>query len=441
MSDYDVALDLAGSTKDHFMFPSFAQRKLRVHLGIHPGENPEPLSGIRTGNSDVVSHAGHVYSGEASDDISTPGIRGHGEQAEDDTAVASRPSHQVDYLSHDWREEDIWSSWRYVVARREELCNGARLENASWRAWTKVKNDLKTIPPESLNWLKICDVTWLYGPLQSGYKAVHSTQMEPSRVSLSKNDSYMDFNKKSILKKRSLSEAMLQRALLTASSLKQATAAPKSHGAKGMLHNHLDHSITHYLSYSLSQRRLYGEGGNIVLLTESSSITTPTSKRKKVYFNEHVKQCIAVEAKSDDDDSDSNDAVMMKRIKTKRSLPPQKALKSKPAGRKTIAMLPSTTLKYWEDILEPREMTMGNSRNSIISFSSSHEILQPTAQSRKLLSGEDKDSLNDSLVRPSSCWSSLATEGAAGGILDRVIGTINTACDIAHIIGNAGWTK
>ncbi|KAM6513987.1 protein phosphatase regulator [Fusarium falciforme] len=475
------------------MFPSSAQEKLYVHPGIHPNENLEPPSGIRTGNSYTVSHADQSYSEEASDDISTPGIPEHGEQAEDDTAVSSRPSHQVDYLSHDWREEDIWSSWRYIVTRRGEFSNSARLENASWRTWMKVKNNLRTISPESLNWLKVCDVTWLYGPLQSGRKAFHSTQIEPSGVSLSKTDSYVGLNKKPILKKRSLSEVMLQRPLSTASLLKQATAAPKAHETMVMLRPHLGRSTLNYLSYSLSQRRLYGERSNVVLSTESSGITTPNSKRKNIHFNEHVKQCIAVEVKGDDDegddtntdrygdDSDSNDGVMMKRIKTKKlPLSRQKTLKSKPAEGKTIAMLPSTTLKYWEDIPEPRETAMKHSRSSIISFSSSHEILRPTAQSSKLVFGEkDKDSLDDALVSPGSGWSSPPAEGVNGGlhqsiswvglcqepgsmrrtpsgmfipyeggeasstdgILSRVIDTVNTARDIAHVIWNVGWTK
>jgi hypothetical protein len=63
------------------------------------------------------------------------------------------PSRQVDYLSHNWAEPDIWSSWRYV--RKEKAGypqNAARLENASWRTWAKSKYKLKTITPETLNW-------------------------------------------------------------------------------------------------------------------------------------------------------------------------------------------------------------------------------------------------------------------------------------------------
>ena len=63
------------------------------------------------------------------------------------------PSRQVDYLSDDWQEPDIWSSWSYI--RREKAGypqNAARLENASWRTWAKSKYKLKTITPESVNW-------------------------------------------------------------------------------------------------------------------------------------------------------------------------------------------------------------------------------------------------------------------------------------------------
>jgi Fungal protein of unknown function (DUF1752) len=63
------------------------------------------------------------------------------------------PDRQVDYLSYDWQEPDIWSSWRYIRKERTGyLQNAARLENASWRTWAKSKYKLKTISPETLNW-------------------------------------------------------------------------------------------------------------------------------------------------------------------------------------------------------------------------------------------------------------------------------------------------
>lgn len=117
----------------------------------------------------------------------------------DDSEVTTNlPSVQVDYLSHDWSEEDVWASWRATTKHKANIVNGLRLENASWRTWNKQRNNLKTISPETLNWfvslscpkgsilvlfthghtdlapfshsnrLKDSDVTWLYGPLHTG---------------------------------------------------------------------------------------------------------------------------------------------------------------------------------------------------------------------------------------------------------------------------------
>lgn len=155
-SDYDDPLGLADSPKDHFMFPTFAQDNLYVHPQIHPDDNLEPPPSPKTGDSYTVSPADHDSSNGDSNDTSRPGTPEVTEHAEDDTAVSSKPSRQVDYLSHDWKEEDIWSSWRYIVTRRGEFSNAARLENASWRTWMKAKNNLKTVSPETLNWC-VCD--------------------------------------------------------------------------------------------------------------------------------------------------------------------------------------------------------------------------------------------------------------------------------------------
>lgn len=72
--------------------------------------------------------------------------------SEDDTAVRKEPSHHVDYLSYDWREEDIWSSWRHIVEHRKVYGERSRLENASWRTWAKSQFKLKTVSPDTLNW-------------------------------------------------------------------------------------------------------------------------------------------------------------------------------------------------------------------------------------------------------------------------------------------------
>lgn len=71
----------------------------------------------------------------------------------DDSEITTRlPSICVDYLSHDWAEDDVWTSWKAMTRHKSEIANGVRLENASWRTWAKQRGKLKTISPETLNW-------------------------------------------------------------------------------------------------------------------------------------------------------------------------------------------------------------------------------------------------------------------------------------------------
>ncbi|GJJ69084.1 hypothetical protein EMPS_01430 [Entomortierella parvispora] len=80
-----------------------------------------------------------------------------------------RPALAIDYLGNGWcNEDDIAASWKFMTKQKNDLINGLRLENASWRNWAKQRHHLKTVSPKSLNWLKDSDTTWLYGPL---YKA------------------------------------------------------------------------------------------------------------------------------------------------------------------------------------------------------------------------------------------------------------------------------
>ncbi|KAJ4242985.1 protein phosphatase regulator, partial [Fusarium oxysporum] len=181
------------------------------------------------------------------------------------------------------------------------------------------------------------------------------------------------------------------------------------------------------------------------------------------------------------DDDDLEDGVMVKRANTrKRSLFQREVLESKPAEGKTIAMLPSTTLKCREDTLEPRGTASQHSRSSIMP-SSSLQDLRPAKQPRMFFVGEEgeDESLDDVLLSSSVNWPSPPAQGANGnlrrplcsdslceepagirrtpsgifmpyeergassadGILDRVIDTVNTARDIAHLIWSVGWRK
>lgn len=130
--------------EDSLSFPSYDD------VGFfEPAEDLEPPLSPQNGDSYTVSPASDSTSSTVSRPISPEPV----EHAEDDSAVRSQPSRHVDYLSHNWKEEDIWSSWKLIVSKRKAYNNSARLENASWRTWAKSKNRLKTISPETLNWL------------------------------------------------------------------------------------------------------------------------------------------------------------------------------------------------------------------------------------------------------------------------------------------------
>ncbi|KAI1756507.1 hypothetical protein F4782DRAFT_268596 [Xylaria castorea] len=449
-----------------------------------------------------------TYVASPTDDTSActsrPGSPVAPEHAEDDTAVKHRPTHHVDYLSHNWREEDIWSSWRYIISKRGEFANAPRLENASWRTWMKAKYKLKTVSPETLNWLKDCDVTWLYGPLQTRDCTLFSNSPERSSSMLSRSDSFV--HKKPILKKRSMSEVMLQRSISSSSLLKQAAAAVQAQQKEAT--NRIGRPILHrahtdIVTFPFSKRRRSRANTSLLPSSETSGLTSPAAERKHIHFDEQVKQCIALEVKGDDDeddepdsyrwrcdDSDSDDgAIMMKTTKTgkKPIYLRKKTLTNNNNESKTIAMLPSTTLKYREDSPAPPDSAIKHStgivKSPTISPSPSQETLRPSKPSGAFLQHDSEDDiggsfqgsepnttsgLSEEIPRQSGLRRSTTNgdlkeeEQPAGmrrtesgmfmpyeedeaqpndGIIGRVIDTVNTARDIAHVIWNVGWRR
>jgi len=352
-------------------------------------------------------------------------------------------------------------------------------------------------------------VTWLYGPLQVGTTDLEPESTEPGSSKLSKSSSFSN-SKKPILKKRSMSEVMLQRSLSASSLVKQAAAAVQAQEKDWR--NRLSRpgmggrAATDFISSPFSSRRL-SAGESKDPSEASSGIISPTAERKHIHFNEQVEQCIAVEIKGDDDDdadrypygdqdSDSDGGgLVMKRVRRKR-IPQRKKLKGSttPSEGKTIAMLPSTTLKYREDTPEPQETAMKHStgvyRSPLISPSSSQETLRPSRKGKMFFVDDDDDdedeetadSEDDSTavrgwqspkasssegpdrasgLQRSSSTNSLNAEPAGmrrtpsgmfmpyeegeaatnDGLFGRVIDTVNTARDIAHVIWNVGWRK
>jgi hypothetical protein len=65
----------------------------------------------------------------------------------------NQPALAIDYLGSGWKnEDDIAASWKFMTKQKNDLINGLRLENASWRNWAKQRHNLKTISPKVLNW-------------------------------------------------------------------------------------------------------------------------------------------------------------------------------------------------------------------------------------------------------------------------------------------------
>ncbi|KAI9701899.1 MAG: hypothetical protein M1836_001243 [Candelina mexicana] len=429
--------------------------------------------------------------------------------AEDDTAVRNEPSRHVDYLSHDWKEEDIWYSWRHIVSKRKVYGNSARLENASWRTWTKSMYRLKTISPETLNWLKDCDVTWLYGPLQTGSDK-HRTTNSSSPVSrLSRCNSFT--SKKPILKKRSMSEIMLQRSISASSLVKQAAAAVQAQQNGAARYGVRDKpgmgraSTSDFIGSTVISTPTSRDTTSAERSVSSSEPETPiTGERRHIHFNDKVEQCIAVDCKGDDeeydsyhaahhfdndDSSDDEGVVMMKASKPRssnRSSTQTSARSSFSGDSKTIAMLPSTTLKYRGDTPDPIGKTSKFTdpwRPGVLSPSPSQETLRPSKPSNNfLLDDDDDDGDADMSWEPSGTlakrtggyygsqerFRNLAEAGnsndggnglrrtpsgmfmpyeededdvVAAGLFGKVVDTVNTAKDIAHVIWNVGWRK
>jgi hypothetical protein len=332
---------------------------------------------------------------------------------------------------------------------------------------------------------------------------------------LSKSNSFVQsLQKKPILKKRSMSELMLQKSLSSSSLLKQAAAAVQAQQSERPI---IGRAATHdYVDFGFSSRRSR-ENSSAFPSASSSGLASPGSgDRKHIHFNEKVEQCIALDMKGDDDeeidsyainddyDSDSDDGgIMMKRSTSTRKLPVPGRKNRTPRNSfstngietpQTIAYLPSTTLKYREDTPEPQETAMKHSSgisNGIwssgkLSPSPSQETLRPSKPSQRILLGDDEDddmmdmnwqppntfaNRRDSVTVAAERLGTLHTSGSSSsltsepsgmrrtpsgmfmpyeededdavseGLFGKVVDTVNTAKDIAHVIWNVGWRR
>jgi hypothetical protein len=231
--------------------------------------------------------------------------------------------------------------------------------------------------------------------------------------------------KKPILKKRSMSEAMLQRSLSTSSLVAEAAEmAQKQRTPTAQLERRKPRPIigrkTSDLptASSLMSRTTSREPTDYFTSRSTSGLHTPFDGEKKhIRFDDKVEQCIAIETKDGDDDEDDfnhnpwasqNDedsssdegVVMMKRSRKNRRRPLSRTssktnVTTVKATNKTIEKLPSTTLKYRTDSPDVTEQQQSHSlgfwRSSRLSPSPSQETLRPSHPSSNFLLPEDDD--------------------------------------------------
>lgn len=173
---------------------------------------------------------------------------------------------------------------------------------------------------------KDCDVTWLYGPLQTGTDWTFRKPPDSESCSVSTTKSAISLETKSILKKRGLSELMLQRSLSSSSLLKRAVAAVEARHSSACAYPRLGWPVE--IAVNLSPRSGSAHYPSLRSSISSPGIQSPAD-RKCVRFDEQVGQCMALGTKGLGEGVDN--------------------------GKKTITPLPSTTLSDMEDIPKPRE--------------------------------------------------------------------------------------
>ena len=133
--------DNTDSEDDDITFPSYDRLQISIPNSAYKNAN----NGTKEDENEPPETSTTTDTTLSESPLPTPTVA-------DDTMIREEPSRHVDYLSHEWREEDIWASWRHIVSQRKVYGQESRLENASWRTWAKSKYRLPTVAPERLNW-------------------------------------------------------------------------------------------------------------------------------------------------------------------------------------------------------------------------------------------------------------------------------------------------
>ncbi|KAK7686201.1 hypothetical protein QCA50_010421 [Cerrena zonata] len=74
----------------------------------------------------------------------------------DDSSFSTLPQGQVDYLSHDWREEDVWRSWRSMTRQKNAIANDDQPRDSELVS----QPSLFSNPNSAKRWLALLRLDW-----------------------------------------------------------------------------------------------------------------------------------------------------------------------------------------------------------------------------------------------------------------------------------------
>jgi hypothetical protein len=271
-------------------------------------------------------------------------------------------------------------------------------------------------------------VTWLYGLLKPATTHPITCHECTTSTNVSKNASFA--NKTPILKKRSMSEVILQRSLSASSVLKQTAASVQAQACRSApkkVHGRTYSDFVPGVNSEVPSRDQIDKFTN----KSTSGNDTPSGTREKKYirFDDKAEQCIAVECKHDNDDDDDDDAedkaedeaegssgsdsedegvVTMRQMKQPDLQ--RNASRNRLCSRnnshtslKTIETLPSTTLKYkgdTPDVNKEQQQAAGLTWSAgKLSPSASQETRRIRRLCRNILLGQDDEEEDDTAVQ------------------------------------------
>ena len=270
--------------------------------------------------------------------------------------------------------------------------------------------------------LKDCDVTWLYGPLQ---EAPRNRRNSETSNNMSKSGSFL--KKKPILKKRSVSEEMLQKSISSSSLVKQAAAAvqaqrdyvtrTQSRPTQRLRRcaSDFDGATTYTGSTGTAEI-----SSTLPSSTSSGAMSPDISDRRRIRFDNNVEQCIAVDFKeggfedevnppwtrtSSEDDSDDDLPIIKTKLKHKLESRSSSSRTSFSSESKGIVKLPSTTLKFHQEDPGCRghdASLFKPMRSPALSPSPSQETLKPAKESSRFLLLGDQDGDDSETMTPTS---------------------------------------